>query len=257
VAGEWANRGAKRAREARAELRLGGDPPPDLLDAVERAGAHVVLLELDPRVAGAYVPRGPLVVVNGRQPLVRQRFTLAHELGHHRMCHGAVVDGPHAIAGGDGRDPREVAANAFAAELLLPRAAVAAWGERQVRGAVTLEHVVLLAHEHGVSARTARIALARAGVLAGTARERALDGEIAAGMHVRLERWLGLVPRPDGLADAAAALPWIPSALRYTALGDYLAGAIGADGLARGLSADPCAVRAMLRALWLDRLVPG
>jgi Zn-dependent peptidase ImmA (M78 family) len=227
-----------------------------VLEAVERAGAHVVLLELAPGVAGAYLPRLPLVVVNGRQPLVRQRFTLAHELGHHRMGHGAVVDAPAALTIRHGGDQREVAANAFAGELLLPRAAVAAWGGRHVRDGVTLEHVVLLAHEHGVSAQAARYALSGAGVLRGAARERALDAEIADGMHARLARMLGLEPRADGLAGAVAALPRIPAALRGTALGDHLAGAIGVGELARALGKPPDAVRAMLRALALDRLVP-
>jgi Zn-dependent peptidase ImmA (M78 family) len=257
VASEWSNRGAKRAREARAELGLGDRPPPDVLEAVEWAGAEVALLELAPGVAGAYLPRVPLVVVNGRQPLVRQRFTLAHELGHHRMGHAAVVDAPAAFAIRHGGDHREIAANAFAAELLLPRAAVAAWGERHVRDGVTLEHVVALAHEHGVSAQAARYALSGAGVLRDPARERAFDAEIEDGTHARLARMLGLEPLADGLADAGAALPRIPAALRGTALGDYLAGAIGADELARGLGVQTGAVRAMLRVLRLDGLAPG
>jgi Zn-dependent peptidase ImmA (M78 family) len=256
VASEWANRGAKRAREARAALGHGDGPPPDVLDAVERAGAHVVLLELGPGVAGAYLPDVPVVVVNGRQPLVRQRFTLAHELGHHRIGHGYVVDGPAAIAGRHRRDQREVEANAFAAELLLPRAGVAAWGERHVSGAVTLEHVVLVAHEHGVSAQAARYALTTAGVLRDPVRERALDGEIAAGLHVDCARWLGLQPLADGLADAVAALPRIPPALRGAVLVDLLTGATDVAGVARELRRDVADVAQMLRALGLDRIVP-
>lgn len=53
--------------------------------------------------------------VNGHQPWCRRRFTLGHELGHllleHQGCSGSPNDGSH----------EEQEANAFAAELLMPR----------------------------------------------------------------------------------------------------------------------------------------
>lgn len=261
MAGEWSNRGAERAREARAELGYARDGPlPDLLEAIEgRGGAHAVLLDLPPLVAGAFIARPglPLLLVNGRQALARQRFTLAHELGHQRMGHASVVDEQRAIGGRLDADRDEVSANAFASEFLMPRDAVLAWGAEHVRGPVTLEHVVLLAHEYGVSAQAARYALATAGVLRDRARARQLDDEIAASVHSELARWLGLQPLDDALADAAAALPRIPAALRDTALGDFLAGAIGVEELALRSGADPGRVRAMLRDLGLDRLLPA
>ena len=112
------NRGAKRAREARDALGLPLDrAPEDLLEAVEaRGGAHVVVLDLGDGVAGAHLARPgcPLLFVNGRQPPTRQRFTLAHEFGHHRLGHATVVDRPQAFS--DSHHPLEVEANAFAAE---------------------------------------------------------------------------------------------------------------------------------------------
>ena len=198
MAGEWSNRGAKRAREARAELgcaRAGALP--DVLEAIEGPGrAHVLLLELPPQVAGAYIARRdlPLLLVNGRQAPARQRFTLAHEFGHHRMGHASVVDEQAAISGRREHDPAEVCANAFAAEFLMPRDAVAAWGSEHVGGPVTLEHVLLLAHEYGVSAQAARYALETARVLRDRRRARQLDEEIAGELHRELARWLGLRP---------------------------------------------------------------
>jgi Zn-dependent peptidase ImmA (M78 family) len=261
VPSEWSNRGATRAGEARAELGCTAPGPlPDLLAAIEGPGrAHVLLLDLPRAVAGACILRRdlPLLIVNGRQALVRQRFTLAHELGHHRMGHGTVVDDQAAISGKLTHDRDEVAANAFAAELLMPRDAVAAWGAEHVSGTPTLEHVLLLARDYGVSAQAARYALEAAGVLRDTRRQRQLDDEIAADMHLELARWLGLRPLADGLAAAAATLPRIPGALRDSALVDLLAGAIGVDELARRIGAEPARVRAMLRALALDRLLPA
>jgi hypothetical protein len=173
------------------------------------------------------------------------------------MVHASVVDEQDAISGKLEHDPREVSANAFAAEFLMPRDAVAAWGSTHVGGAVTLEHVLLLAHEYGVSAQAARYALATAGVLRDRARARQLDEEIAGELQRELARWLGLQPLDDGLADAAATLPRIPSALRDNALGDLLTGAIGVEELARRLGAELEHVRAMLRDLGLDRLLPA
>ena len=72
-----------------------------LLAIEERGDANVVVLELPSGVAGAYVgrPDCPLLFVNGHQALARQRFTLAHEFGHHRMGHSSVVDEQRAISG--------------------------------------------------------------------------------------------------------------------------------------------------------------
>ena len=254
-----ANRAAKRAREARVALGCGVDGPvPDLLRVVEqRGGAHVVVLALPDGVAGAYVASAgaPLLLVNGRQAVSRQRFTLAHEFGHHRLGHATVVDEQAAISGYL-RDPKEVAANAFAAEFLMPRPAVAAWSERDVDGAVTLEHVVRLAADFGVSAQAARYALETARVVVDRRRARQLDDEIADGLHSALFRQLGLAPIQDELADAATRLPRIPAPLRATALGDLLAGDLDVDGLADRLGRDRAEIAEMLAGLGLDRLLP-
>lgn len=261
MASEHSNRGAKRAREARDDLgytRKG--PLPDLLAAIEdKSGAHAVVLDLPDGVAGAYIAKQdcPLLFVNGRQALSRQRFTLAHEFGHHRMGHSSVVDEQKAISGGYPHDPQEVSANAFAAEFLMPRHAVAAWGGERVRDTVTLEDVLLLAFEYGVSAQAARYALENAGVLTNARRGKQLDEEITAEMHVELAQRLGLQPLHDELADAAGRLPRIPSALRNSALGDLLAGAIDIEGLAVRLQRDPGEVASMLAELGIDQLLPA
>ena len=64
--------------------------------------------------------------LNGDQPVQRQRFTLAHELGHHRLGHAAVVDGVEEVDG-KSDDPLEQQANAFAGEFLAPDQALRAW----------------------------------------------------------------------------------------------------------------------------------
>ncbi len=254
------NRGRKRGREARAGLGFTREGPlPDLLEAVEGPGAtHVLVLELPEGVAGAYIARAgcPLLLVNGQQALSRQRFTLAHEFGHHWIGHGTVVDEQSAMSDYD-HDPDEVEANTFAAEFLVPRDAVRAWAKAHVRGAVTLEDVLLLAGDYGVSAQAARYALEGADALSGGKRCRQLDAEIADGVHVELAQRLGLPLLEDGLADTAGRLPRIPSALRNSALGDLLAGEIGVDEMAQRIGRTPAATGEMLTELRIDQLLPA
>jgi Zn-dependent peptidase ImmA (M78 family) len=95
---------------------------------------------------------GPVIGVNRRQALVRQRFTLAHELGHYLLRHMDVV---YVDFGGDlssaasgvplaynWRHERD--ATEFAANILMPAALVAA----AVAGTT---HVAELARQFQVS----------------------------------------------------------------------------------------------------------
>jgi Zn-dependent peptidase ImmA (M78 family) len=253
------NTGAKRAREAREELGYTREGPlPDLLEVIEQvAAAHVVVLALPEGVAGAYVakPGCPLLFVNGQQAPTRQRFTLAHEFGHHHMGHSSVVD-EQASIGAASNDPNEVRANAFAAEFLMPRDAVRQWASRNIDGPVTLEHVILFAYEYGVSTQAARYAFETANVITDWKRAELLDQEIKEGLHSELALAHGLEPLEDSVADAARRLPRIPPALSVSALGDLLAGAADISGLAATIGRDPEAVEAMLAELGLDRLLP-
>jgi len=252
------NRGTKRARTARTDLGLGLDAPvPDLLEAVEGPGAaHVVVLDLGEGVAGAYLARPgcPLIFVNGRQVSGRRRFTLAHEFGHHRIGHGTVVDSPSDMADYD-HDPQEVEANAFAAEFLVPRQAVEAWGARRLRGQPGLDDVVTLAAEYGVSAQMVRYRLETCGVLSDLSLRTKLDEEIAEQLHLKLADDLGLGDLDDGLARAASRLPRIPPTLRSSRFGELLAGELDPEGFAARTGQDPAAVGRMLANLGLDEMV--
>lgn len=241
---EHSNRGAKRAREARADLGARPGPLDDIVRVVEDSGlAWVVVCELGELVAGVYLASAgrDLILVNGADAVVRQRFTVAHEFGHLRMDHGTIVDKP-AVFSGYQYDPIEVSANAFAAEFLMPRVDVAAWGSGVSR--LTLDDVVTCAAHYGVSTLAARFALAGAGVEADAGRFAQLDEEIAAEAH--FERWdaLGLSGVEDTLA--LQELPRIPSGLRGSVIGDLLAGRIDTAGLADRLGRPVDDVRSML-----------
>lgn len=66
----------------------------------------------------------PMIEYNRADPIVRQRFTIAHELGHYALGHkDSPRDRPSSFGTGVS-DPLERAANQFAAELLMPAESV-------------------------------------------------------------------------------------------------------------------------------------
>jgi Zn-dependent peptidase ImmA (M78 family) len=236
MAGLHTNRGAKRAREARAALGLEpAEPLSCLLTVVEdAAGIPVIVRPLPERIAGCLWHDGDrrLIHVNGLQALPRRRFTLAHELGHVRCGHeGALVVDEVETIGGSTQDPREMEANAFAAEFLLPRAAV----ERAITREPTLDDLVLLAARYGVSAI---VALLRCVTwkLVSAPRERRLREEIEEGLH--LERHAAL--QPPVPADRLAAIDELPY-LSPALAGGALAAALGGTASV-GQAADSAAV---------------
>lgn len=252
MASREANRGTKRAREARAALGLGDGPLRCVVDAVESAGGVGVLsLELPSGVAGAYNPAGPWLFVNQRDAVVRQRFTVAHEFGHHRLGHHdlKIIDSPEDLAGAR-RDPREVEANAFAAEFLAPLTGVRAWWEAAGAQRADLEVVCRLAARFGMSGPAAVIRLETAKLVDG-ARGRRLHEEVDQGLHHEVAARLGLVDvaRDDELTRAAQAQELrLPPAVRASPLGRHLAreitlaeaarlAGVGEDELAAALEA--------------------
>jgi len=106
---------------------------PVSLDAIARSHAFVMRDKLPVEISGMLVPNDAdarkrwTIVVNKDHPLNRQRFTMAHELGHlilheYKTPH---ADGPQKIRFRDGRsamgsDREEIEANQFAAEILMP-----------------------------------------------------------------------------------------------------------------------------------------
>lgn len=224
--GRDTNIGAKRARDTRDALGLAPAGPIDVLDVAERrAKVPVAVAPLPDAIAGCCWRDGArtLLWVNGAQALVRQRFTLAHELGHVRLGHGGTIP-PDSVAvlAGDTRDPREVQANAFAAELLAPRAGV----QEMVEGEPGLDAVAAIAGRYGISTLAA---LYRLVTLRLTTRPERLLHELDDG----LATWLDIPPYDDGLARTV--MPRLPpgSALAAALRGDA---SVAAAAAAAGVS---------------------
>jgi Zn-dependent peptidase ImmA (M78 family) len=103
--------------------------------------------------------------------LVRQRFTIAHELGHHFLDHlpdtaHVHVDRGNVILYRSSHrvdiDPQEVAANRFAAELLMPTGLLRAEALRiRPQGLLTDSDVSALALRSQVSEQAMTIQLGR------------------------------------------------------------------------------------------------
>lgn len=228
-------------------------PIPDVLLLVEEsAGVPVSVLELDEGVAGAYVVRRgqPFVFVNGADVVSRQRFTLAHELGHHWLEHPAVVDGEAEIEGRSS-DPREQEAHAFSGEFLMPGQAIQEWLEDQGDPEIDVEVLVLLADAFGMSAPAALVRLEQTDVLERLSVRRRLRREINQGLHRGAERGLGLPSFDDELARVKreAELPRLPGQLRDNALEAYRAGMIDLEQLAATLRRDVDEVRRLVDEL--------
>jgi Zn-dependent peptidase ImmA (M78 family) len=223
------NRGAKRAREAREALGLEPDAPlACLLTAVEeQASLPVIVGRLPEGVAGVCYRADDrtLLWVNGEQAPVRQRFTLAHELGHAWCKHdGRLELDTVATLSGKTTNRYEIQANAFAAEFLVPRAAMETIVERDQ----TLDEVITIATRFGVSAivvvyrlRTLRLISEDCSV--------GLQRDIEAGEHEGAFERLQLEPHDDRLA-ALDELPYLSPELERTQLAAALRGQAALDG---------------------------
>ncbi|MCP3414247.1 ImmA/IrrE family metallo-endopeptidase [Bradyrhizobium brasilense] len=123
------------AREARALVeKLGVKAPPVPVEKLAKAlGVRVEFNPFDDELSGmAFLRDGkPVIGVNANHHPNRQRFTIAHELGHvllhrNRLEAAVLVDKSRNFIARDtvsaeGTDLVEIQANAFAAELLMPK----------------------------------------------------------------------------------------------------------------------------------------
>jgi Zn-dependent peptidase ImmA (M78 family)/predicted secreted protein len=92
----------------------------DIFDVIEDERIWLLFRRLG-NLYGLYKRYGdaPGIMINAQHPLSLQRYTAAHEYGHHVLGHSASADEEERIERWP-RDPREVAAQAFAGEFLMP-----------------------------------------------------------------------------------------------------------------------------------------
>jgi predicted transcriptional regulator len=156
-------------REAQQLLSTAWDGRPlpvDPIQIAQQLGIKVSTAGLDEGVAGMLRKRpgfDPEIFINGHDSLNRQRFTVAHELGHYvkriaaREDEWEHVDYRDTLASA-GTDPDEVFANRFAAGLLMPKAEIERLKRDHGYGPATL------ALEFGVSAEAMSFRLTNLGL---------------------------------------------------------------------------------------------
>jgi Zn-dependent peptidase ImmA (M78 family)/DNA-binding XRE family transcriptional regulator len=152
---------ADRLREVWA---LGLNPIPDLIDLLESHGILVITTDVEEgaRFDGLQASVGgqPVIVVSSRWPGDRQRFTLAHELGH------LLLDGRLA----KGLD-EERACNRFAGAFLLPASAMRReLGEK--RHDLEVRELYFLKMEYGLSMQACLYRAADLGIITESLREK-------------------------------------------------------------------------------------
>ena len=99
-------------------------PPTDLELVCEQEGLHVVFSEFAPSISGMI--EGNEIYINKNHSKSRQRFSLAHEMGHYFLKHNTNkhVDDTVMFRKNADSSPMEKEANLFAAELLMPKNAL-------------------------------------------------------------------------------------------------------------------------------------
>ncbi len=143
-------------------------PPVPVEDLIHRQRITIARKRLDDETSGfVYVDpktKANFIGLNVSHTKTRQRFTLAHELGHflmHRRSGGGTLHvdesdffvrfrGPHS---GNGSSGEEQEANAFAAELLMPSSFLER-DVRKIRDGLSLSDdtvIRALANRYGVS----------------------------------------------------------------------------------------------------------
>jgi len=170
----------KADSEAADLLRKSGikKPPVDVERLAEDLGAKVTLEGLDQEVSGALyrLPERLVIAVNRDHSLTRQRFTIAHEIGHLLLHQGRPLIVDHVVrARVSLRDSRsslatereEIQANRFAANLLMPADFIHACIGKELRRKLDETKTIDgLARMFGVSAQAMEFRLANLGLRA-------------------------------------------------------------------------------------------
>lgn len=233
----------------------------------------VVIARLPAGCSGFYLPRPgrSLIAVNGTHAVVRQRFTIAHEAGHHVLRHGAAprvltvpiaetpasnADAPLAEPSSPAlrrsTDARERAANAFAAEFLCPASAVRTFFDLRddvtvAADGIDFDDVVRLSAAYGISAAAVLARLETAGALTDAQIRGDLQARVDAADHIPRYGVLGLIAIDDELEQIAAlgVLPRLPEGIS----GDVLLAVTDPNRDRDGL---PTPIRKLRRLLGVD-----
>ncbi|TLG09439.1 ImmA/IrrE family metallo-endopeptidase [Nocardia cyriacigeorgica] len=156
-----------------------GTPPIPVERIAQACGIEVVRSAADWNQSGFLLrdTHRAIIGINSRNAAVRQRFTIAHELGHWQLhtldqSNSLFVDQSVVIHNRDdlasaGTDAQEIEANAFAAALLMPKQIVRREARNLLNAAPATreEFISSLARIFDVSAEAMSIRLSNLGIL--------------------------------------------------------------------------------------------
>ncbi|MEU6537967.1 helix-turn-helix domain-containing protein [Streptomyces sp. NPDC047000] len=225
--------GRDLAAELRERLGLGLVPVPDLAELVESAiGLDTAALTLPQGVSGftAIDPERDVTisVVNAADVPERQRFSLAHELGHVLLQDGVAA---HRLDGR--RTPAEKRCDAFARHLLAPSEGVRRWMDCLSVTEPGLRECAMAARHYGVSLPVMFIQCKELGLLT-EAEARRMQGPTG-----RELAWTyGWGPQYVVECETAARVR-PPRRIMERAVDAYRAGRIGVRAVAALSGADP------------------
>lgn len=150
-------------------------PPVPVEDIARSLGTQIVFDNFDSDLSGIlYRGKGAVIIaVNSTHSAKRQRFTIAHELGHLRLHENQVMFVDKAVRvdrrdtkASAGIDDREIDANGFGAALLMPKtmliSEIESLTDSQKSNAETL--IDLLAERFEVSFQAMKYRLANLGI---------------------------------------------------------------------------------------------
>ncbi|MGO2233988.1 MAG: helix-turn-helix domain-containing protein [Marinomonas sp.] len=145
------------AVQMRQAWDLGLNPIHDMIDTMESKGIMIITtdVETDKKFDGlaGKIGNTPVVVISTSQSGDRQRFTLAHELGH-LVVHGRLSEGLD----------EEKVCNVFAGAFLLPaQTLIEHLGEK--RRNIEPRELLMLKHEYGISMLAALYRAGQCGII--------------------------------------------------------------------------------------------
>ncbi|MFJ9950307.1 helix-turn-helix domain-containing protein [Kitasatospora sp. NPDC091207] len=227
--------GRQLAEAVRERLILGLGPILDLTETAESAlGIDTAVIDLPERVSG-FSASDPvrdvvLVLINAGDVPERQRFTLAHELGHLLFRDGMEA---HRLNGD--RTPQETRCDAFARHLLAPAPGVRRWMAENAVGAPGLRECAMLARHYGISLKVSLIQCQGLGLLSAAAAN-GLEGPTGRQLAWRF----GWGPQYSAACEAASRVR-PPRRILERAIEAYRTGGIGVRAVAALSDQDPCA----------------
>lgn len=245
-ASRWIQQGEDLAAKALKQLEENyWTPEDDLADGIQEAfGIDVVVTELGEGFDGLAVATetAKLIIVDASANSARQRFTMAHELGHLLASDDQQVhEDADIYSAASKKGESEVRANAFAAALLMPETKIREWAKSvAVDGEAKEADFCVLATDLRVSPSALSYRLKNLGLIDDSTREKlgAIIGKHAAVIADKVDEFVS--------ASAESMRPRVPASLLRDSFRAFQDGAATIRPYARLLGVDPQALRKQL-----------